>query len=355
MTQENQSNDNLDINSQINGGQHKSSSRPQIGVFRPGHEMAPPYTNLLRVKESMDIFEPKTFINIGRARKKDQEKTLESIAKEVVDNQDKLNKSYSDLFIERAQETDPGMDFLDPAKRVALHKFYSKQPQAMPIKEVKPLKSSRMDKFASNIITNTDIIGNAVITAAQAFESNEEDVGMTHLSNILDLSRNIRSEANIERLKIRNPSAAFAIKRHFDGAEIISPAMKDIIKEEKEQDFKKSYFGKPNYYRKRKSFSSFQNYNNNNTSTFQLAQAIQQLANNQFFLQGGGDFRPIPSNPETATSLHTPEAAVEEEENVAFVEEINIKPDSERGKGGNDSQRRTTCNPSQEVAYNKWL
>jgi hypothetical protein len=62
------------------------------------------------------------------------------------------------------------MDFLDPVKRLALQKFYAKNPITMPIKEVKPLKLSKTDRFASNIEINADIIGNAVIAASQAFE-----------------------------------------------------------------------------------------------------------------------------------------------------------------------------------------
>jgi hypothetical protein len=351
-----QQDDNRDLNNDNDNGRDDIISQDQEDNLGGRNLLATPYTNLCREKAKMNIDESKSFINIGRIRKKDQDKALENIVKEINDDKDKDGKTYSELFIDRAQEVDPGMDFLEPAKRLALQKFYSKQPQAMPIKEVKPLKYSKIDKFAANIITNADIIGNAAIIASQAFETGNKAQGMTHLSNILDLSRNIRSEANIERVKVRNPSAAFAIKKHLDGAEIISPAMKDIVKEEKEQGFKKPYYNKQNYFRKRNSFSGFQNnYNNSNQNTFQLAQAIQQLANNQFFLPGGGDFRPIPSNPETATSLHTPETTLEEEENVAFVEKVSTRPDSERGKGGNDSQRRTTCSASQKVAYNKWL
>jgi hypothetical protein len=53
---------------------------------------------------------------------------------------------------------------------------------------------------------------------------------------------------------------------------------------------------------------------------FQLAQAIQKLSyNSQFFPNGGGDHRRIPSNPEVITSLH-----------VASVETENIRQNSAR-------------------------
>jgi hypothetical protein len=54
---------------------------------------------------------------------------------------------------------------------------------------------------------------------------------------------------------------------------------------------------------------------------YQLVQVIQKLSyNNQFFPNGGGDHRRIPSNPEATTSLHTQETHVEEKADVASVE-----------------------------------
>jgi hypothetical protein len=75
--------------------------------------------------------------------------------------------------------------------------------------------------------------------------------------------------------------------------------MQEVIKEEKNQGFKRqNYYYKNRNYR-RNSFSRF-------SPTFQLAQAIQKLSyNNQFFPNGGGDHTRIPSNPEAITSLHT--------------------------------------------------
>jgi hypothetical protein len=40
-------------------------------------------------------------------------------------------------------------------------------------------------------------------------------------------------------LKIRDLRFASLIKRHITGAEIVSPAMKEVIKEEKDQGFKR--------------------------------------------------------------------------------------------------------------------
>jgi hypothetical protein len=62
---------------------------------------------------------------------------------------------------------------------------------------------------------------------------------MFHLINIVDVARDARSEANLKRLELRDAASATLLKRHVDGATIISPAMQEVIKEEKNQGFKK--------------------------------------------------------------------------------------------------------------------
>jgi hypothetical protein len=56
---------------------------------------------------------------------------------------------------------------------------------------------------------------------------------MFHLNNIIDIARDLRSNANIERLDLRDKRSASAIRKHISSTE---------IKEEKEQDFKKQNF-----------------------------------------------------------------------------------------------------------------
>jgi hypothetical protein len=53
--------------------------------------------------------------------------------------------------VERAEEVDPSIDFLSTAKKIAMQKIYSKDPTAIPVKEVKPLRYNKMDKFAAKI------------------------------------------------------------------------------------------------------------------------------------------------------------------------------------------------------------
>jgi hypothetical protein len=39
---------------------------------------------------------------------------------------------------------DPSMDFLSTSKKIAMQKFYSKDPTTIPIKEVKPSRFNKM-------------------------------------------------------------------------------------------------------------------------------------------------------------------------------------------------------------------
>jgi hypothetical protein len=69
--------------------------------------------------------------------------------------------------------------------------------------------------------------------ALEAFEQADADVGYSHLKNSADFIRNAHALSNLERLKIRDPNSANAIKNHIDGSELISPQMKVIIDQHK--------------------------------------------------------------------------------------------------------------------------
>jgi hypothetical protein len=62
----------------------------------------------------------------------------------------------------------------------------------LPGKEVKPLKYSKMDKFANILEFNLDIAANAQIKAAKAIEQGQTDIGFWHLQNASDFIRNWR-------------------------------------------------------------------------------------------------------------------------------------------------------------------
>jgi cellobiose-specific phosphotransferase system component IIA len=62
------------------------------------------------------------------AKEKDRASKLEAIAKEATNEMNKASKSYTELIVERTQEVDPSMDFLSISKKIAMQKFYSKDP-----------------------------------------------------------------------------------------------------------------------------------------------------------------------------------------------------------------------------------
>jgi hypothetical protein len=71
------------------------------------------------------------------------------------------------------------------------------------------------------------------LKALESFEQTEPDLGYWHLQNSSDFIRNGHALANLERLKIRDPTSTNAIKNYIDGAELISPQMKPIIDQNK--------------------------------------------------------------------------------------------------------------------------
>jgi hypothetical protein len=82
--------------------------------------------------------------------RKDRAAKIEALAKEAQNDLAKPTKSYTQLFVERAQEIDPSMDFLDINKKIALQKFYAKDPVVMPNKEIKPLKFNKTVNLQPN-------------------------------------------------------------------------------------------------------------------------------------------------------------------------------------------------------------
>jgi hypothetical protein len=99
-------------------------------------------------------------------------------------------------------DTDPGLDFMDSEKREKLVELYSQDPRALPAKEIKPLKFSKLDRFANNMEVNLAAAGNAQLKALEAFEQADADVGYWHLKNSSDFIRNAHALSNLERLKI---------------------------------------------------------------------------------------------------------------------------------------------------------
>jgi hypothetical protein len=104
---------------------------------------------------------------------------------------------------------------------------------------VKPLRYNKLDKFAAKIESDVDIIGNAAVDSIKVLESCQQHQAIFHLTNIVDITRDIKSEINLKRLENRDAASGALIKRHVEGTSIVSPAMQEVIKEEKNQGFKK--------------------------------------------------------------------------------------------------------------------
>jgi hypothetical protein len=71
------------------------------------------------------------------------------------------------------------------------------------------------------------------LKALEAFEQAEADIEYWHLQNSSDFIKNAYALSNLERLKIRDPTSANAIKNYVDGAELISPQIRTIIERHK--------------------------------------------------------------------------------------------------------------------------
>jgi hypothetical protein len=54
---------------------------------------------------------------------------------------------------------------MEPSRRERLTEYYSSDPKALPSKEVKPLKNSKLDRFANTLEINFDLAANAQIKA----------------------------------------------------------------------------------------------------------------------------------------------------------------------------------------------
>jgi hypothetical protein len=93
----------------------------------------------------------------------------------------------------------------------------------LPIKEVLPLKSSKLDKFANTLEINLDLAANAQIKAVEAIEQGHTDIGFWYLQNASDFIRNGHAIVNLKRIEIRDFASANAVKNYIDGAELISP------------------------------------------------------------------------------------------------------------------------------------
>jgi hypothetical protein len=208
MTSENDSTDqNSDLNNKnrVRDDGKNPSSSSSSSSSRPN---LLPHIAPARLRKEAGLEDQTEFFCPAMTKEKNQTAKLENLVVEEKNEMSKKDKTYTELIVERAQEIDPSMDFLPTSKKIAMMKLYSKDPTAMPIKEVKPLRYNNLDKFAAKIESDVDIIGNAAIDSIKALESVQQHQAMFHLTNIVDLARDARSEANLKRLEVRDAASA---------------------------------------------------------------------------------------------------------------------------------------------------
>jgi hypothetical protein len=193
---------------------------------------------------------------------------------------------------------------MEKSRREKLIQLYSKYPSILPASEVKPLKISSKDKFANTMEIDLDMAGNTQAKGMEALENGDADLGHWHLANSMEFIRNAHSLANLERLKIKDPSSTTAIKNYVEGAELITPQARKIIDEQMKLVPK---FYKNSYSRRRNSYSS--GYSANQLAS-QIAKSLTGFQTGSFFQEGGEDLGRVLSNPKELTSLHTHQKAI---------------------------------------------
>jgi hypothetical protein len=202
MTDLNRIISNTEVNLKNKGGLRSSSLDDDRLVSSSSRLINNDYSYLLRLKKAHGLENKKKFLNFGRLKEKDQPTTLEQVAKKVQIDIANNSKIHLMLISDRARNTDPGMDFLDASKKAALNKIYLSDPVAMPSKKPKPLKFNSLDKFATDIQINADLIGNASIELSRAMDESNPHETMFHVNNILDISRNLKNESTLKRIGI---------------------------------------------------------------------------------------------------------------------------------------------------------
>jgi hypothetical protein len=61
-----------------------------------------------------------------------------------------------------------------------------------------------MDKFATKVENETNVFGKITSSVVFCFEAGNAIIPLFHLGNIIETARNLKSKANLERLKVRN-------------------------------------------------------------------------------------------------------------------------------------------------------
>jgi hypothetical protein len=149
--------------------------KPNLHVFGPGLDNMVQYPIFsqpvlpldlddARVKDKLEALDlslgipsKKNFINHGRLDAKGRRARREEVENEDEEEQigeENQDAPFSAAMAKNLVSRDPGLDFMDPERRERPTQYYSADPKALPGKEVKPLKYSKIDKFATNLEIN---------------------------------------------------------------------------------------------------------------------------------------------------------------------------------------------------------
>jgi hypothetical protein len=136
---------------------------------------------------SIGIKGQKKFVNYDHLDDKARKaKNLEDIIQEAREKPIEENEHFPKTthLARKLINTDPGLNFMN-SKKKKLIKLYSQEPRALPTKEIKPLKFSKLDRFANNIEINFAGAGNSQLKSLEAFDQADADVGYWHLKKFI--------------------------------------------------------------------------------------------------------------------------------------------------------------------------
>jgi hypothetical protein len=125
---------------------------------------------------SIGIKSQKKFVNLGCLDAKGRKaKVEEDVIQEIKDQpiEEEIRFPLATHLAKKLVDKNPNLDFMNPDRREKLSDLYLSEPRALPGKEIKPLKNSRLDKFANNIEINFDLARNAQLKAIEALEQGE--------------------------------------------------------------------------------------------------------------------------------------------------------------------------------------
>jgi hypothetical protein len=106
---------------------------------------------------SIGLKSQKKIFNLGyleaKARKnKEEEDVIQEIKEQPIEEE--IHFLFATPLAKKLVDKDLNLDFMDSDRREKLSDLYLSEPRALPGKEIKPLKNSKLDKFANNIEIN---------------------------------------------------------------------------------------------------------------------------------------------------------------------------------------------------------